>query len=265
VATACLRELKERGGLREAGSREALAARMRELLELELANHHASLAERPLWKARVEMLKAALDRFAGVLWDQLQEGEWEPGHFQLSFGGVRRTDDPASTRDPLVLRGEGVELRLKGRMDRVDCAVADPSRMRVLDYKRSGAHAIAEQLLDGRLLQASLYRLALEDVPGRTVETVGHLNFKNGKLQDFDRELGKARAAAGLPALPPSEFVRGKALELGARLARGDVEVRPARGACELCPAISVCRIDLWQQLLAAGGEDEAGEEGGDE
>ncbi|HVP37883.1 MAG TPA: PD-(D/E)XK nuclease family protein [Candidatus Saccharimonadales bacterium] len=286
VATRALREVRERGGLRALESREALAARLRALLAEELRERHAALAERPLWTARVEMLKAALDRFAGVLWAQREEGRWEPEYFQLAFGPQRPLPvppDPRSPAEPLVLRGQGVELRLRGRMDRVDRTATEPRRLRVLDYKRSPTHAIGERLRDGRLLQAALYRLALEELLGETVEAVGHLSFKNGKLQTFGPGPAPGPQAAGdkpgpqaagdepgpqpagsAPA-PPSEHTRAVALELGARLAGGQIEVSPARGACEHCRLSAVCRIDLWQQLLAAGGEADAdAEENGD-
>ncbi|MBI5836326.1 MAG: PD-(D/E)XK nuclease family protein [Candidatus Eisenbacteria bacterium] len=254
VATRCLRELKAAGGVESTGGVEALTARLHELLDEEVRRRLPGLVERPLWKVRVEMLRGALGRFARALWAEHQEGKWIPAHFQLAFGpGHRGTvpADPASLEAPLVLRNEQVELRLSGRMDRVDRAADDPSRMRILDYKRSARSSVAARLRDGRLLQANLYRLALAAMPGVTAETVGHFHFKDGKFQDFDRALNRGRKSAELPPLDVEDHTRKLALRLGEEIGAGVVGVRPASGECDFCPYISVCRVDQWVRVLA--------------
>jgi ATP-dependent helicase/nuclease subunit B len=269
VATLTLRDLAAHGGVRAAGGAEALAGRMHQVLEGQLQNRRPGIAERPLWKARVEMLKSALTRFARVLCEEAEVRKWEPAYFQWEFGPGHRVPvpaDPRSMKKPLELKGHGVVLRIHGRADRVDRAADDPGRLRVIDYKRSGTENVAAHLRDGRLLQAGLYRLALlQAFPEATVAPVGHFNFKQAEFEDFDAKLARSKPRPGDSKAGPEALTREVALGLARGLAAGVTRVDPASGACRHCPHTPVCRVDLWVRELSAPSEGEpVGDEPGD-
>src|SRR5206468_12552034 len=95
----------------------------------------------------------------------------EPYLFEADFG-LPPADAPADRRPdgaplrPLVLRDEAGEVRISGRIDRVDVAqLADGLGFWIIDYKtgRSG-HYTGSDLAEFRKLQLTLYALAVEGV-----------------------------------------------------------------------------------------------------
>jgi len=94
-----------------------------------------------------------------------------PSHFEVSFGqAVREGADPLSTPEPLVLRHGNQELRLAGRIDRIDVGQAGNQKVfSIIDYKsgsppRKGDAPSEDQLPSGTALQLELYALAAEEV-----------------------------------------------------------------------------------------------------
>ena len=91
-----------------------------------------------------------------------------PTHFEVSFGQeLRPGADPLATSDPLVLKQGTHELRLAGRIDRIDVGrVAGRQVFSIIDYKSGkkvtppGKNAVP----DGTALQLELYALAAEQV-----------------------------------------------------------------------------------------------------
>jgi ATP-dependent helicase/nuclease subunit B len=87
-----------------------------------------------------------------------------PAHFEASFGSPPRDDDSISTADALVL-GEGREqIRITGRIDRIDLgSAAGKPIFSIIDYKTgSGRTYTAAHVRSGRALQLTLYAVAVE-------------------------------------------------------------------------------------------------------
>jgi ATP-dependent helicase/nuclease subunit B len=82
-----------------------------------------------------------------------------PGAFEVSFGPVRygigTSDTTISSDEPLVLRAGARELRLQGRIDRVDWD-DERRRFRVIDYK-TGSPRDKAAFDHGRALQLPVY------------------------------------------------------------------------------------------------------------
>jgi len=100
-----------------------------------------------------------------VLWAQL-ERPLAPAHFEVSFGLARQAADPLSTIEPLILKHRGQELRLAGRIDRIDLGqVAGRAVFNVLDYKSGKSSRHTKKSIDqAEALQLSLYCLATEEL-----------------------------------------------------------------------------------------------------
>lgn len=92
-----------------------------------------------------------------------------PRHFEVSFGmpaAAIAADDPISTPQPLVL-GEGAEqVKIAGRIDRIDLAIAgDRPVFNIVDYKTgSSARYTSKNLETGQALQLPLYAIAAEEL-----------------------------------------------------------------------------------------------------
>lgn len=94
-----------------------------------------------------------------------------PAHFEVSFGQeVREGSDPLSTPEPLILRHGDQELRLSGRIDRIDVGqVGNQAVFSIIDYKSGTKPQRRDlpsegRLPDGTALQLELYALAAEEV-----------------------------------------------------------------------------------------------------
>ncbi len=87
--------------------------------------------------------------------------EPRPHLFEVDFG----LGAAAPTR-PLVIRGEGMEVRISGRIDRVDIApLAEGVGFWIIDYKTGrGEHYTSSALVEFQRLQLTLYALAVEEV-----------------------------------------------------------------------------------------------------
>jgi len=114
-----------------------------------------------LWPARRSALLARLER---VLAAEARSADGlAPRLLEHRFGG-------ASGRPPLVLRDGDEEVRLRGRIDRVD---ADGERLLVIDYKngrdpRAAAAQLSEEALGVTSFQAPAYVMAAaRELPGR--------------------------------------------------------------------------------------------------
>jgi ATP-dependent helicase/nuclease subunit B len=97
-------------------------------------------------------LKEVIGRSAAVIGRQLAKGQFYPVGLELGFG-------PGETLPPLRFTlGNGCELELIGRIDRVDQAVTDQGiYLRVLDYKSSDQKLDLAEVYFGLALQVLTY------------------------------------------------------------------------------------------------------------
>ena len=107
----------------------------------------------PLWDMQQQELERILSETIRAL-AEVSQG-FTPRYFEEQFG---------MGRPSLVLETSIGEIRLRGYIDRLD--VGPDGRLRVVDYKASGAAITAEHLSQGRRLQLPLYALAARQALG---------------------------------------------------------------------------------------------------
>ena len=138
----------------------------------EAVNEYAarsSPASEVLWRLEGRRLQRALTRYRAH-WEKFlkpwlaQSVSPRPHLFEVAFGMPPR--DGEAPAGPLVIAVDGVEVRIRGRIDRVDVAdLPDATGFWIIDYKtgRSG-HYTAADLQNFQRLQLTLYALAVEEV-----------------------------------------------------------------------------------------------------
>jgi ATP-dependent helicase/DNAse subunit B len=168
---------------------------------------------------------------------------YRPRLFEVSFG--RPPHD-------LVVPGEGdAEVRLTGRMDRID--VAPDGGAVVIDYKlgRGFGGRSRTEVEEGAHLQLPVYLLALERsfgfrprgawlYPVRDGVTSGFAHAE-GPFADKSFKLSEEELSALL------ERTRGFVVEYDARIRGGEIEVRPRDpDRCLRCDFADLCRYEAW-------------------
>jgi ATP-dependent helicase/DNAse subunit B len=219
----------------------------------EAKRHLHAAMERHAADARIsvnpERLRSALRRLEADLVRYLDHAAHAgsamvPGHFELRFGGAR-DELPAV---PLA----GGELRLTGRIDRVDVS-PDGGEAIVYDYKGRSAPPAAKWLATAKL-QIGLYMLALPHL--LEIEAVGGLYQPLGAEDARPRGLLRADADPGLSAvatdrLDPGAYeerldeVLAAALEAVRGIRSGALVPRPDSCAWNGgCAHPSICRCE---------------------
>ena len=96
-------------------------------------------------------------------------GDFADRGFEVAFGGrwMGENESPYSRDEPLALDVDGQELRLRGRIDRLEWT--PNAAFRVIDYK-SGSNRQKGVFNGGRSLQLAIYLLAGADIVGIGVE-----------------------------------------------------------------------------------------------
>ncbi|MEA2382924.1 MAG: ATP-dependent helicase/nuclease subunit [Solirubrobacteraceae bacterium] len=216
---------------------------------------HAAL-ERHAAEARIsvnpERLRAAVRRLEADLLRYVEHAahagsDLRPAHFELRFGGAE-DDLPAA---PLA----GGELRLAGRIDRIDTAPRSGATEAIIyDYKGRSAPPSQARWLAEAKLQIGLYMLAVPHLLG--LEAVGGLYQPLGAEDARPRGLLRGDADTGLGAvrtdrLDEAEFEERLQEVLDAALAAvrgirsGALEPRPDTCAWNGgCAHPSICRCE---------------------
>jgi ATP-dependent helicase/DNAse subunit B len=128
-----------------------------------------SLAAKELWRLEGQRLLRLAARY-GAQWQKFLK-PWQergvvprPHFFEVDFGLPRAEGE--IPYEPLIIRANGVEVRVSGRVDRVDLAeLADGVGFWVIDYKTGrSTHYTSTDLAEYRRLQLTLYALAVEEV-----------------------------------------------------------------------------------------------------
>lgn len=191
----------------------------------------------------------------------------EPAYFELSFGMTREAApelkaDSLSVADPLIL-GEGPgEVRVCGRIDRVDVGRCGGRVVfNVVDYK-TGAYVPSKKVVQsGADLQLPLYALAVERLfaplfvaSGAQSGDAGAVGLSAGywKIQDtgFQESLPLGEAAADAVGDHPQwSAMRGsleaRVVELAGAIRRAEFPVASTDDHCtRYCPYATVCRIN---------------------
>lgn len=173
-------------------------------------------------RALLEPVAARLRADVGELLERERRraaGGYVPTAFEQTFEGVR------------LALPNGRELRLRGKMDRVDAAQG-PDRVRVVDYKTGAAPKNkAGGLEGGRALQLRVYNLALRQAyPRHRVEQAeyDYLTAKGGYLQ------------VAAPATPESEAELARVVADFDEMARAGL-FPPVADTCDFCDYQAIC------------------------
>jgi ATP-dependent helicase/DNAse subunit B len=218
--------------------------------------HHASPAARALWRLEGQRLQRAAERYAGH-WRKLVE-PWlphqvrpRPEYFEVSFGLPAK--DGTLGAGPLILTVDGLEVRVSGRIDRVDVAELPDGGVGfwVIDYKTGrSTHYTAGDLKEFRRLQLTLYALAVEEVllAGRLARPLGlayWLVTDTGPkpvLPGHPRHLEWLARAEGWRRV--REELRRWVVRLVRAIRGGDFPLKPRSEDCtQTCDFGQVCRI----------------------
>jgi len=140
----------------------------------------------------------------------------QPAFFEVAFGPDKSTDtaDPISTDDPFELRHGDEQIKLAGRIDRIDLGQIGAHKVfSVIDYKSGGANKLDEDAVTkGRSLQLPLYALVAEQfllaAEQATPWQIGHWFFKD--KPGFTAKPLKAQKLENGQLLPTEEWERIK-------------------------------------------------------
>jgi ATP-dependent helicase/nuclease subunit B len=180
-----------------------------------------------VWRSGIDAINTDL---IGWLDRTLEEKDWTPAMFELSFGlKERRAKDEASTTVDVPL---DCGIRLRGSIDLVERK--NDGTIRATDYKTGKARAKEDARIGGgEILQPIFYSLVLEKLlPGSTV--------RGGRLY-YCTAQGEYRTVD----IPLDEISRAEAVRvaeaIGEALSTAFFPAYPAEGACEYCDYLSVC------------------------
>ena len=137
-------------------------------------------ASQALWRLEGERLLRSTKRY-NAQWAKFVE-PWNkvgvaplPRHFEADFG--LPVPEGQAPLPPLVIRVDGIEVQISGRIDRVDLVELDDGLgFWIIDYKTGRAgHYTGTDLAQFRKLQLTLYALAVEEVflAGRGARPLG--------------------------------------------------------------------------------------------
>jgi len=149
------RKIKEKGGFHNVSLDETL----------EIAGHFAEVyAQDRFSQVDSERMKYLFERntqelevIVTELWEELQNSDFEPFDFELSFG-------PNGKMDYIYLHGNEMRARLEGKVDRVDTWNSGyQNYFRVVDYKTGKKDFDYCDVFNGIGLQMFLYLFALEE------------------------------------------------------------------------------------------------------
>jgi ATP-dependent helicase/DNAse subunit B len=247
--------------LRQAGvhqPEEAVDAHLHARLE-EAVNEcavRASPAAEALWRLEGRRLQRLARRYRPH-WQKFVE-PWlprgvrpRPEFFEVGFG--LPDAEGATPHGPLVITGAEAEVRISGRIDRVDVAELPGGGVGfwVIDYKTGrSAHYTGGDLKEFRRLQLTLYALAVQDVllAGKGARPLGLAYWLVTDTGPKVALPGHPRSLAWLDETEAWRKVReqlgGWVLTLVSKIRGGEFPLKPRSEHCsQTCDFVQVCRI----------------------
>ncbi|MBS7262482.1 MAG: PD-(D/E)XK nuclease family protein [Eubacteriales bacterium] len=231
------------------------------------------LREDPVLTAHAERMKR---QFAAAAWritESLRNGRFRPAATEECFG-------PGERLPALTLRdGDGTELSLRGKIDRVDAYTDETGRryVAVTDYKSGEVGAKAGQIGNETDLQAMIYLEALTGAEGAEPGYCVYFSLKDPvtKPGEKKRFLGGYAVEGFVPEKNAAvvnctqeafeakkEAIGRKCLALYKNIRAGRVPIAPRRDgektACEYCRYGGICRMDeRFSGNTVRGGKDD--------
>jgi ATP-dependent helicase/nuclease subunit B len=168
------------------------------------------------------------------------------GHFELAFGLEGRPGEPAdvmSSPDAVVVHTGAGDIRLRGKIDRVDRGDADS--LLVIDYK-TGALPSPKDIADGRNLQLPLYSAAVAAIlPGAASGGAFHRigEGRSKKTLDFSSD----SSDRGIAKLGGYDAVNRAAIQSVAdfvtAMSEGQFDLLPTHTCPSYCPFRQICQF----------------------
>jgi ATP-dependent helicase/nuclease subunit B len=197
-----------------------------------------------LWRIQKDRMHSQMQSYLLSLKSSKPEALCE--HFELAFGMDPRADEPsdAMSRDEaVVIKTSSGDIRLRGKIDRVDRV--DSAGLRVIDYK-SGAIPSAKDIVAGRNLQLPLYSSAAEEIlsgqsAGGAFHRIGEGSGK--RCLDFspettDREIAKL---GGYDAVMQEAMLRVS--QFVTAMSQGRFDLHPTSDCPSYCSFRQICQF----------------------
>ena len=208
---------------------------------------------RPLiWQMDKRAIEEDLDRWYGHEVREADKSGMLPGAFEARFGevayGPADEDTTLTTDEPLTLRAGDRELRMLGRIDRIDWD-AERARFRVIDYKTGQFHA-KKFLERGESLQLPIYLHAAARMLGLPPTAGEAQYFYATSRGGFKRQTVSAETiAAG-----------GEDFELVLKTIADGVDSgyfapNPAHDHCRFCDYKDVCDVSIEKIMERKAGD----------
>jgi ATP-dependent helicase/nuclease subunit B len=223
----------------------------------------ASPAGQALWKLEGRRLQRVGERYRPH-WQEFLE-PWlpqgvrpQPAHFEVGFGLPASAGQ--SMAGPLVIADDGLEVRISGRIDRVDVAELPDGSVGfwIIDYKTGrGSNYTGAGLRDFSRLQLTLYALAAEEVVladqrARPLGLAYWLVMEDGPklvLPGSRKALAWLAAAEEWPVMRSA--LRRWVLELCKRIRGGQFALKPRDEKCsQNCDFSQICRITQTRSIV---------------
>ncbi len=208
-----------------------------------------------LWKVQREQMRGQIRDY---LLDRCErDAEVAHLHFELGFG-LDDVDpellDPTSRTDPITIHTPAGEVRIRGKIDRVDRVEGETGGLLVIDYK-TGRLPSHSDIAAGRNLQLPVYTEAAEQILGASAlggvfhqvidRTERHFSAVRPPRGD-KRAFEQRRLAA-----------RAKIAELVAGMGRGRFDAFPTHDCPPYCPYRQICHYSPARVELKAPPDDE--------
>jgi len=196
---------------------------------------------------RQELSRMLLD-FLKVETERLRHSAFKPCRVEYSFGDFGEDHTQA-----LEIEGEGMKVRLRGRVDRIDTDPEEKFAV-VMDYKRSYKFKIANLEL-GTALQLPLYLLAAQKHLGLAPLGAEIYSIRDHKRTGFYcEEIARLfeKEFSSRSYLPEDVFgkVLGRArafvIKFTKAIVSAAIPVKP-RDCESFCPYDTVCRVEKWR------------------
>ncbi len=190
------------------------------------------LSYRGLWEIQKQQMHAEMRDYLLDQWKGSASGS-QSLHFELSFGMSERGDeltDPKSRPDPVALTTEAGEVRVRGKIDRVDRAqLEDTKGLMVIDYK-TGQLPRSKDIEEGRNLQLGIYIEAAEQILKQHSLQGAFHRVGGTKREELVRDSEELRETA---LTNITRFVNG--------MRSGKFEVLPTDKCPSYCPFRQIC------------------------
>ncbi len=233
----------------------ALQERIREVVQ-ESMDRAAGPAARMLWELEGKRLLRGVPRYQKQ-WQGFRT-RWDDGallpqptYLEANFGLAAAPGEVASLA--LTLRHDGTEVRIGGRIDRVDVAYRNGKPVFwILDYKTgSGRNYPPADATNLKKLQLALYALAVERVllEGKEARPAGFaywITGENGPKYVTPVSSRKVDAWLRDPELWPNfrSTLEAWVVQIVQAIRRGEFPLAPRTDPCPTgCPHAPVCRI----------------------